>query len=92
MEKFWLALGFAAQALFASRFLVQWIASERVGRSIIPNAFWFLSLGGGLLLLTYAIYRKDPVFILGQATGAFIYTRNLVLIYREQARVKAGES
>jgi lipid-A-disaccharide synthase-like uncharacterized protein len=91
MEKFWLALGFAAQALFASRFLVQWIASERVGRSIIPNAFWFLSLAGGLLLLTYAIYRKDPVFILGQATGAFIYTRNLVLIYREQARAKEGE-
>lgn len=90
METFWLALGFAAQALFASRFLVQWIASERVGRSIIPNAFWFLSLAGGLLLLTYAIYREDPVFILGQATGAFIYTRNLVLIYREQARAKAG--
>jgi lipid-A-disaccharide synthase-like uncharacterized protein len=91
MEKFWLVLGFAAQALFASRFLVQWIASERVGRSIIPNAFWFLSLAGGLLLLTYAIYRKDPVFILGQATGAFIYTRNLILIYREQARAKAGD-
>ncbi|MGD8367457.1 MAG: lipid-A-disaccharide synthase N-terminal domain-containing protein [Desulfobacterales bacterium] len=91
MEKFWLVLGFAAQALFASRFLVQWIASERVGRSIIPNAFWFLSLAGGLLLLTYAIYRKDPVFILGQATGAFIYTRNLVLIYREQAHAKGAE-
>jgi len=91
MEKFWLVLGFAAQALFASRFLVQWIASERVGRSIIPNAFWFLSLAGGLLLLTYAIYRKDPVFILGQATGAFIYTRNLILIYREQARAKGGD-
>ena len=91
MENFWLVLGFAAQALFASRFLVQWIASERVGRSIIPNAFWFLSLAGGLLLLTYAIYRKDPVFILGQATGALIYTRNLILIYREQARAKAGE-
>jgi len=91
MEKFWLVLGFAAQALFASRFVVQWIASERVGRSIIPNAFWFLSLAGGLLLLTYAIYRKDPVFILGQATGAFIYTRNLILIYREQARAKAGD-
>ena len=91
MEKFWLVLGFTAQALFASRFLVQWIASERVGRSIIPNAFWFLSLAGGLLLLTYAIYRKDPVFILGQATGAFIYSRNLILIYREQARAKAGD-
>jgi lipid-A-disaccharide synthase-like uncharacterized protein len=91
METFWLVLGFAAQALFASRFLAQWIASERVGRSIIPNAFWFLSLAGGLLLLTYAIYRKDPVFILGQATGAFIYTRNLILIYREHNRAKAGE-
>ena len=88
MEKFWLALGFAAQALFASRFLVQWIASEREGRSVIPFAFWFLSLAGGALLLTYAIWRKDPVFIVGQSCGVFVYTRNLTLLYRE--RSKAG--
>jgi lipid-A-disaccharide synthase-like uncharacterized protein len=88
MEKFWLALGFGAQALFASRFIVQWIASERVGKSIVPTSFWFLSLGGGMLLLTYAIYRRDPVFILGQACGLFIYGRNLTLVFRERAREK----
>ena len=86
MEKFWLILGFGAQALFASRFLVQWIASEREGRSVIPVSFWFISLAGGIMLLAYAIWRKDPVFILGQTTGAFIYTRNLVLIFREKKR------
>jgi lipid-A-disaccharide synthase-like uncharacterized protein len=84
MEKFWLALGFGAQAVFASRFFVQWIASERQGRSVIPVSFWFISLVGGIMLLAYAIWRKDPVFILGQTTGAFIYSRNLVLIYRER--------
>lgn len=88
MEKFWLILGFGAQALFASRFLVQWIASEREGRSVIPVSFWFISLAGGILLLAYAIWRKDPVFILGQTTGAFIYTRNLVLIFRERKAEK----
>ena len=84
MEIFWLVLGFCAQGLFASRFIVQWIASEREGRSIIPISFWFLSLGGGLLLLIYSIYRKDPVFILGQSFGVFIYLRNLYFIYRER--------
>jgi lipid-A-disaccharide synthase-like uncharacterized protein len=84
MEFFWLAMGFTAQALFGSRFLIQWLASERQGRSVIPVSFWFLSLGGGFLLLAYAIYRRDPVFILGQSTGALIYSRNLYLIYREK--------
>lgn len=84
MEFFWLALGFTAQALFGSRFLIQWLASERQGRSVIPVSFWFLSLGGGFLLLAYAIHRRDPVFILGQSTGALIYSRNLYLIYREE--------
>lgn len=79
---FWLILGFAAQALFASRFLVQWIASERAGRSTVPHAFWYLSFGGGALLLVYAIHRRDPVFILGQGAGLFIYARNLALIHR----------
>jgi lipid-A-disaccharide synthase-like uncharacterized protein len=88
MEKYWLALGFTAQTLFASRFFVQWIASERVGRSVIPLSFWFLSLAGGALLLTYAIWRKDPVFIVGQSCGVFIYCRNLTLLYKERAKGK----
>lgn len=62
------------------RFFIQWIASERSKRSVIPMAFWFFSLGGGLLLLSYAIFRRDPVFIIGQSTGTFIYLRNLWLI------------
>jgi lipid-A-disaccharide synthase-like uncharacterized protein len=85
-EKVWLAIGFTAQAIFAARFLVQWIVSERQGRSVIPLAFWILSLVGGLILLAYAIWRRDPVFILGQSTGVFIYSRNLVLIRREKRR------
>lgn len=79
-----LVLGFIAQGLFASRFLVQWIASERARRSVVPVSFWFLSVSGGALLLVYAILRKDPVFILGQASGLVIYSRNLYLIYRER--------
>ena len=78
----WLAVGFGGQAIFASRFLYQRIASERAGRSHIPRAFWYLSLAGGLTLLSYAIHRGDPVFILGQTTGAMIYIRNLVLLHR----------
>ena len=80
----WVALGFLAQALFSARFLVQWIASERAGRSVIPVAFWLFSVGGGALLLVYALYRKDPVFIAGQALGLFIYARNLYFVRREQ--------
>lgn len=82
MDKYWLALGFTAQLLFSARFLVQWIASERAKRSVMPLMFWYLSLAGSTLLLIYAIYRRDPVFILGQGTGVFIYLRNLNLIYR----------
>lgn len=84
MDKFWLYLGFFAQALFAARFLIQWVASERAKKSVMPLAFWFLSLIGGGLLLVYAIWRKDPVFILGQSTGLLVYSRNLYLIYRER--------
>jgi lipid-A-disaccharide synthase-like uncharacterized protein len=83
-EKFWLILGFTAQAMFAARFLLQWIVSEKEGRSVIPLGFWLLSLAGGALLLTYAIWRRDPVFILGQSTGVFVYSRNLYLIHREK--------
>lgn len=77
----WLAIGFLGQLLFTSRFLVQWIASERRGTSIVPVAFWWLSLAGGVTLLAYAIWRMDPVFILGQGAGLFVYSRNLALIY-----------
>jgi lipid-A-disaccharide synthase-like uncharacterized protein len=78
--RFWLALGLLGQAVFFARFFVQWIASERRKRSVVPLAFWYLSIGGGLILLAYAAYRRDPVFILGQAAGLLIYTRNLILI------------
>lgn len=87
MTNLWLAVGFAGQLLFTSRFLVQWIASERRRQSVIPTAFWWLSLGGAALLLAYAIWRRDPVFILGQAFGFVVYTRNLVLIARHHPAV-----
>jgi lipid-A-disaccharide synthase-like uncharacterized protein len=80
----WVLLGFVAQGLFTMRFLVQWIASERAGRSVIPLAFWLFSIGGGLLLLIYALYRKDPVFIAGQAFGVFVYLRNLYFVMHER--------
>jgi lipid-A-disaccharide synthase-like uncharacterized protein len=76
----WVALGFIAQAFFTMRFVVQWIASERARQSVIPVAFWFFSIGGGVLLLAYALYRRDPVFIAGQAFGLLVYGRNLYFI------------
>lgn len=81
----WVALGFVAQFMFTMRFVVQWVASERARRSVVPLAFWFFSLGGGFLLLIYAIQRKDPVFIAGQGLGLVIYVRNLMLIYGHKA-------
>lgn len=92
MEKGLLALGFLAQGLFTARFLVQWIASERAGRSVVPLSFWFFSVAGGGLLLVYAILRKDPVFILGQAGGLVIYLRNLYLIHKERIQQKTLET
>jgi lipid-A-disaccharide synthase-like uncharacterized protein len=80
----WVLMGFVAQGLFTMRFLVQWIASERAGRSVIPLAFWIFSIGGGLMLLIYALYRRDPVFIAGQAFGVFVYLRNLHFVLRER--------
>lgn len=77
-------LGYCGQALFTMRFVVQWIASERAGKSVIPVAFWVFSIGGGLLLFGYALYIKDPVFILGQGFGVFVYLRNLYFIKRER--------
>lgn len=83
-EHFWLAVGLVGQFFFFSRFLVQWIASERRKESVVPVSFWFFSIGGGSVLLVYAIYRRDPVFILGQGAGLFVYLRNLYLIRRKQ--------
>ena len=80
----WLIIGFLGQSLFASRFWVQWIVSERQKKSIIPVAFWYLSITGGLTLLAYAIYREDPVFIVGQSTGLLIYSRNLYFVRKEK--------
>lgn len=80
----WVILGFAGQGLFTMRFLVQWYASEKAGRSVIPIAFWFFSIGGGALLFIYSLYRADPVFIAGQGLGVFIYVRNLMLIAKER--------
>ena len=83
----WLGIGFSGQLLFSLRFFVQWIASERKRRSVIPRVFWYLSLAGGSTLLAYAIFRRDPVFIIGQAFGLVVYVRNLMLLRRETAGV-----
>ena len=84
IEIMWLGIGFLGQSLFFSRWIIQWIASERNAESQMPIAFWYMSLGGGLIVLAYAIYRKDPVFIAGQGIGSFVYLRNLMLIYRKR--------
>ena len=84
VEQIWLAVGFLGQACFSMRFLIQWIASERKKESVIPIYFWYFSICGGLTLLTYALYRQDPVFIVGQAAGLFVYSRNLYLIRRKR--------
>jgi lipid-A-disaccharide synthase-like uncharacterized protein len=97
-QRVWLAVGFAGQALFASRFIIQWFRSEMEGRSVIPISFWYCSVAGGVVVLAYAIYKKDPVFILGQASGLFVYSRNLYLIFRERnllrnaAQAKTGSA
>ncbi|HSM51902.1 MAG TPA: lipid-A-disaccharide synthase N-terminal domain-containing protein [Thermoanaerobaculia bacterium] len=86
----WLIVGFSGQALFSLRFLTQWLQSERLRRSVVPVAFWYFSLFGGVILLAYAIHRQDPVFIVGQATGILIYARNLQLIRQERCTAAAG--
>ena len=83
-EIIWLSIGFFGQGLFFTRWLIQWLASERNAKSSMPIAFWYMSLGGGLITLAYAIYRRDPVFIAGQSVGAFVYLRNLTLIHRHR--------
>ena len=82
-EQLWVGVGLFGQALFSARFIVQWIASERRKRSVVPREFWYLSLAGALITLSYAIYRLDPVFILGYAPGLFIYARNIYFIRKE---------
>ena len=83
----WVLLGFVAQGFFTARFAVQWIASERAGKSVVPTSFWLLSIGGGVLLLAYALYRRDPVFIAGQGFGVFVYARNLFFVMRDRRGV-----
>ncbi len=80
-ELTWLAIGFGAQLMFSMRFIIQWIASEKARASIVPETFWYFSFMGGAMLLVYAIYRADPVFILGQALGLIIYSRNIYFIW-----------
>jgi lipid-A-disaccharide synthase-like uncharacterized protein len=80
----WLVLGFAGQALFSARFLVQWLSSERRRRCVVPMAFWYFSLAGGTTLFAYALHTGDPVFVLGQSVGVFIYARNLYFLRRER--------
>lgn len=84
----WLIIGFGGQAVFFARFLVQWIISERTGRSVIPDMFWYLSIAGGIILLAYAFHRNDPVFIMGQAVGLFVYVRNVMLLQKEKSSVE----
>ena len=84
MEKIFMILGFTGQAMFSGRFLVQWIASEKKRKSVLPHAFWTLSILGSLLLLIYATYRKDPVIMMGQAFGLIVYIRNFIIIKKSK--------
>jgi lipid-A-disaccharide synthase-like uncharacterized protein len=88
-EAIWLTIGFIGQALFSARFIVQWIKSEKEKKSVFPIAFWYFSIAGGITLSAYAIYRKDPVFIVGQLSGLFIYFRNLYFIVYERKNLKS---
>ena len=85
-EMIWVIVGLGGQIMFMMRFLIQWIVSEKAKRSVVPVSFWWFSIGGAAILLAYAIYRADPVFILGQSLGFFIYSRNLWLIHAEKRR------
>jgi len=92
-DTLWKLIGFGGQGLFFGRFFVQWLASEKSKKSVIPIAFWYFSIGGGLVLLAYAIHRRDPVFIAGQGGGLLIYLRNLWFLHRDrgQRATLAGE-
>jgi lipid-A-disaccharide synthase-like uncharacterized protein len=89
-DVWWLLVGFGGQALFMGRFVVQWLASERQRRSVVPVSFWYLSIVGALVLLAYAMHRRDPVFVAGQGLGVAIYVRNLALIRAERAHAKSA--
>ncbi len=80
----WVVVGFLGQAFFSARFIVQWVVSEMRGESVIPSAFWGLSIFGGAILTAYAVYRQDPVFIVGQGAGLVVYFRNVMLIRRKR--------
>ena len=86
----WVIIGFIGQAFFGARFIIQWIVSEKRGESTIPLAFWYCSIGGSIVLLTYAIHREDPVFIVGQSLGSIIYIRNLILIDKKKKALVGG--
>ena len=86
----WVIIGFIGQALFGARFIIQWIVSEKRGESTIPLAFWYCSISGSIVLLTYAIHREDPVFIVGQSLGSIIYIRNLILIDKKKKSLATG--
>jgi len=87
IETVWLVVGFLGQAMFFLRFLVQWLASEKEKRSVIPKTFWYFSIIGGVIVLFYAIHRHDPVFIIGQCCGVLIYVRNLYFVYSHKESV-----
>ncbi len=87
-ENIWLVIGFLGQGLFSARFIVQWLKSEREKKSVFPIAFWYFSIAGGVTLFAYAVHRQDPVFIVGQLTGLFIYLRNLYFVIYEHNHLK----
>jgi lipid-A-disaccharide synthase-like uncharacterized protein len=87
---FWLAFGIVAQLLFTARFVVQWVASERAGKSVMPLAFWFFSMAGGLMTLVYGLVRREPIIIMGQILAVFIYVRNLMLIFKTRFKDRGG--
>ncbi|WP_295559320.1 lipid-A-disaccharide synthase N-terminal domain-containing protein [uncultured Hyphomicrobium sp.] len=91
-ETVWLCIGFLGQTLFFMRFFVQWLASERERQSVIPISFWYFSLSGGIVLLAYALWREDPIFIIGQATGLFVYCRNLYFVSGRRVRAMSPAS
>ena len=90
-EQFWLSIGFLGQAFFSMRIIIQWLASERRKESVIPVAFWLFSIGGGVTLFAYALHRRDPVFMIGEAIGTMIYLRNLYLIWRKYRGVVGAD-
>ncbi|MFT4080890.1 lipid-A-disaccharide synthase N-terminal domain-containing protein [Rhodomicrobium lacus] len=92
VEMAWVIFGFAAQSMFFMRFVLQWIASERVKRSIVPETFWYFSFAGGLMLFVYAVHRADPVIMLGQLAGLFIYARNIYLIWAHKRSERVAAS